>query len=58
MGNLPALLLTATLLVSRFSVEMSKKRQRCAVVNLGNNFSISGRFTDVYCNCNKNKNKW
>jgi hypothetical protein len=26
---------------------MSKKRQRSAVVNLENNFSISARFTDV-----------
>jgi hypothetical protein len=33
-------------LVSRFFAEMSKKRQRCAVVNLENNFSIL-QFTDV-----------
>jgi hypothetical protein len=49
MGNLPYLLLNATPLVSRFFAEMSKKRQRCAVVNLENNFSISTKFTDVYC---------
>jgi hypothetical protein len=34
MGNLPALLPNATPLVMRFFAEMSKKRQRCAVVNL------------------------
>jgi hypothetical protein len=40
--------------------EMSKKRQRCAVVNLGNNFSISAKFTDVYCNYKQqlSQNKW
>ncbi|CAH1380075.1 unnamed protein product [Tenebrio molitor] len=32
--NLPDLLPNATPLVSRFFGEMSKKRQRCAVVNL------------------------
>jgi hypothetical protein len=47
MGNLPALLPNATLLVSRFFGEMSKKRQRCAVVNLENNFTISAKFTVV-----------
>jgi hypothetical protein len=41
MCNLPALLSNATPLVSRFFAEMSKKRQRCAVVNLENNFSTS-----------------
>jgi hypothetical protein len=41
-SNLPALLPNA---------EMSKKRQRCTVVNLENNFSISAKFTAVYCNC-------
>jgi hypothetical protein len=51
MGTLPALLTNVTPLVSRFFGEMSKKRQRCAVVNLENNFSISAKFTDVYCNC-------
>jgi phenylalanyl-tRNA synthetase alpha subunit len=51
MGNLLALLPNATLLVSRFLAKMSKKRQRCAVVNLKNNFSISAKFTHVYCNC-------
>jgi hypothetical protein len=51
MGNLPALLPNATPLVSKFLAEMSKKRQRCAVVNVENNFSISAKFTDVYCNC-------
>jgi hypothetical protein len=51
MGNLLALLPNATLLVSRFFAKMSKKRQRCAVVNLKNNFSISAKFTHVYCNC-------
>jgi hypothetical protein len=51
MGNLPALLSNATPLVSRFFAVMSKKCQRCAVVNLENNFSISAKFTDVYCNC-------
>jgi hypothetical protein len=35
---------------SRFFAEMSKKRQRCAVINLQHNFSISAKFTDVYCN--------
>jgi hypothetical protein len=29
---------------------MSKKRQRCAVVNLENNFSILAKFTDVSLN--------
>jgi hypothetical protein len=51
MGNLPALLPNATPLVSRFFAKMSKKSQRCAVVNLKNNFSISAKFTHVYCNC-------
>jgi hypothetical protein len=50
MGHLAALLPNATPLVNRFFVEMSKKCQRCAVVNLENNFSISAKFTDVYCN--------
>jgi hypothetical protein len=39
-GKLIALLPNVTPLVSRFSAETSKKRQRCAVVNLENNFSI------------------
>jgi hypothetical protein len=45
---------------SRFFGEMSKKRQRCAVVNLENNFSISAKFTDVYCFCKQqlSRNKW
>jgi hypothetical protein len=47
MGNLPALLPNATPLVSRFSAEMSKKRQQCAVINL------LAKFTDVYCNCKR-----
>jgi hypothetical protein len=47
MGNLPTLLPNATPLVRRFFAEMSKKRQRCAIVNLENNFSISVKFTDV-----------
>jgi hypothetical protein len=51
MGNLPALLANATPLVNRFFAETSKKRQRCAVANLENNFSILAKFTDVYCNC-------
>jgi hypothetical protein len=51
MGNLPAILPNATPLVSGFFGEMSKKRQRCAVVNLENNFSISAKFTDIYWNC-------
>jgi hypothetical protein len=38
MDNLPALLLNATPLVSRFFAAISKKRQQCAVVNLENNF--------------------
>jgi hypothetical protein len=60
MGNLPAILPNATPLVSGFFGEMSKKRQRCAVVNLENNFSISEKFTDVYCNCKQQlfQNKW
>jgi hypothetical protein len=41
MRNLPALLPKATPLLSRFYAKMSKKRQRCAVVNLENNFSFS-----------------
>jgi hypothetical protein len=53
MGNLPALLPNATPLVSRFSAEMSKKRQQCAVINLENHLSISAKFTDVYCNCKR-----
>jgi hypothetical protein len=44
MGNLPALLPNATPLVSRFFTKMSKKRQRRAVVNLQDNFSISAKF--------------
>jgi hypothetical protein len=40
MGNVSALLSNATPLVTRFFAEMSKKRKRCAVVNLENNFSI------------------
>jgi hypothetical protein len=50
MGHLPALLPNATPLVNRFFAQISKKCQRCAVVNLQNNFSISAKFTDVYCN--------
>jgi hypothetical protein len=50
MGNVPVLLPNATPLVGRFFVEISKKHQQCAVVNLENNFSISAKFTDVYCN--------
>jgi hypothetical protein len=47
--NLPALLSNATQLVTRFFAKMSKKRRRCAVVNLGNNvFFIAAKFTDVY----------
>jgi hypothetical protein len=54
------LLPNASPLVSRFFAEMSKKRQRCAVVNLEKNFSISAMFTDVYCNCKQQlfQNKW
>jgi hypothetical protein len=48
MGNLPDFLPNATPLVRRVFSEMSKKCQRCAVVNLENNFSISVKFTDVY----------
>jgi hypothetical protein len=51
MGDLLSLLPDATPLVNKFFGEISKKRQRCAVVNLENNFSISAKFTDVYCNC-------
>jgi hypothetical protein len=40
MGNVSALLSNATPLLTRFFAEMSKKRKRCAVVNLENNFSI------------------
>jgi hypothetical protein len=50
-GFLPVSLPNAMPLVSKFFEEMSKKRQRCAVVNLENNFSISAMFTDVSCNC-------
>jgi hypothetical protein len=53
MSNLPALLPKATPLVSGFFASMLKKRQRSAIVNLANNFSISAKFTDVYCNCNR-----
>jgi hypothetical protein len=48
LGNLLALLPKATPLVNRLFTEMSKKRQRCAVVNLENNFSIPVKFADVY----------
>jgi hypothetical protein len=41
----------ATPLVSKFFTEMSKKRQRCGVVNLENNVSTSAKLTDVSCNC-------
>jgi hypothetical protein len=60
MGNLPALLPNAMPLVIRFFAEMSKKRQRCVVVNLENNISISAKFTDVYWNCKQqlSQNKW
>jgi hypothetical protein len=60
MGNLSALLPNATTLVGRFFAKMSKKRQRCAVVNLENNFSISAKFTNVYCNWKQqlSQNKW
>jgi hypothetical protein len=51
MGNLPVLLPNAMPLVSRFLAEMSMKRQQCAAVDLENNFLISAKFTDVYCNC-------
>jgi hypothetical protein len=37
-------------LVSRFFAEMSKKRQRCAVVDLENNFSISAQLTVTVSN--------
>jgi hypothetical protein len=40
MGDLAALLPNGTPLVRRFFAERSKKRQRCAIVNLENNFSI------------------
>jgi hypothetical protein len=46
MANLPALLPNAAPLLSIFFAEMSKKRQRCAVVNLENSFSISAKFTE------------
>jgi hypothetical protein len=60
MCNLPALLPNTMPLVSRFFAEMSKKRQRCAVVSLEINFLISAKFTDVYCNCKHqlSQNKW
>jgi hypothetical protein len=61
MGNLPALLPNTTPLGSRFFAEMAKKCQQCAIVNLVNNFSISAKFTDVYCNCKQqllSQNKW
>jgi hypothetical protein len=47
-------------LVSRFFAEMSKKRQRCVVVNLENNFSILPKFTDVNSSCEPqlSQNKW
>jgi hypothetical protein len=45
------LLPNATPLVTRFLAKMSKKRQRRAVVNPENNFSILAKFTDLYCNC-------
>jgi hypothetical protein len=51
MDYLPALLPNAIPLTRKFFAEMSTKRQRCAVVNLQNNFSISTKSTDVYCNC-------
>jgi hypothetical protein len=58
MGYFEALLPNATPLVSRFFAEMSKKRQRCAVVNLETKNSISARFTDVYCKEHLFQNKW
>jgi hypothetical protein len=48
--KLPALLPNATPLVSRFFAEISKERQRYAVVNLKNNIPISPKFADVYSN--------
>jgi hypothetical protein len=42
MDNLPALLPNVTAL--------SKKRQRCTVINLENNFSISAKFTVIVSN--------
>jgi hypothetical protein len=39
MSNLPALS-NAAPLVSRVFAKMSKKRQRCAVINIANNFSV------------------
>jgi hypothetical protein len=50
MGNLAALLAKTTPLVSRFFGEISKKRQRFAVVNLENNFLISAKFTVILSN--------
>jgi hypothetical protein len=50
MGNLPGLLPNATPLQSRFFDEMSKKRQRYAIINLENNFSFSAKLTGVCCN--------
>jgi hypothetical protein len=60
MDYLPALLPNAMPLISRFFSEMSKKHQRCAAVNLENNFSISAKSTDVYCNCKQqlSDNTW
>jgi hypothetical protein len=58
MGNLLVLLPNVTPLESRFFAEISKKRQRCAVVNLENHFSISAKFTDVYCNYISNSNNY
>jgi hypothetical protein len=58
MGDLLSLLPDATPLVNKFFGEISKKRQRCAVVNLEN--KISAKFTDVYCNCKQQlfQNEW
>jgi hypothetical protein len=60
MGNSPGLLPNSTPLVSRFFSEMSKTRQRCAVVNLEKDVSLSAKFTDVYCNCKQqlSHNMW
>jgi hypothetical protein len=50
MSNLPPVLPNATSLVTKFFAEMSKKRQRCAVINLENNLPISPKFTDTVSN--------
>jgi hypothetical protein len=53
--NLPALLSNVTPLVSRFFAEMSKKRQRCAVVDLKTTFRFRRSLQTVTAVVTQNK---